>query len=58
MAKIVSAVELRRLHGDHVVDQALATWQAQRDAVAIVKKDWRQERRGPFTGNYRGPLGS
>ena len=49
--------ELRREHGDRAVDQALAAWQQQRDAVAVTKTDWRQERRGPFTGNYRGPLG-
>jgi hypothetical protein len=50
--------ELRRQHGDRAVDQALAAWQEQRNAVAVTKTDWRQERRGPVTGNYRGPLGS
>ena len=47
--------KLRQQHGDHAVDQALSVWQQQRNAVAVTKVDWRHERRGAFTGNYRGP---
>lgn len=38
--------ELRRLHGDAVVDQALATLQRQRDQVSAAPRK-EPERRGP-----------
>ena len=39
--------ELRQQHGDCAVDQALATLQAQRDAVAVTKRPKKKQERGP-----------
>ena len=47
--------QLRQLHGNAVIDQALSMWQQQRNAVAITQTDWRREKRGAFSGNYHRP---